>query len=147
MITYIKTMNKRGRPKCLRTVGGIPEVDYFKPRGIPLKDLEVIKLTVEELEAIRLIDLEGLEQEKAAAQMRISRRTLARELKSGRKKIADALIQGKAIEIKGGNFISPDKRIFSCEDCKHEWEEKQGTGRPEKCPKCHNKNIHRTIRG
>ncbi len=86
-------------------VEGIPIADYFKPRGIPLMDLEVVHINVEELEAIRLVDLNGLDQEKAAAEIKISRRTLARELKSGRKKIADALLHGKAIEIKVGDSI------------------------------------------
>jgi len=86
-------------------VRSVPTVDYFKPRGIPLMDLEVVHINVEELEAIRLVDFEGLDQEKAAAEMKISRRTLARELKSGRKKIIDALLHGKAIEIKVSDFI------------------------------------------
>jgi predicted DNA-binding protein (UPF0251 family) len=136
-------MKKRGRPKCLRIVGDVPKIDYFKPRGIPLVNLEAVHLTVEELEAIRLVDFKGLEQEDAALEMRVSRRTLVRELKSGRKKIADALLYGKAIEIKGGNFVSSDKRMFFCEDCGHEWEEKHGTGRPEKCKKCGSNDIHR----
>jgi len=97
-------MATKGRPRCLRAVKGIPDVDYFKPRGIPLTELEVNFLKVEELEAIRLVDLEGLEQEDAALKMGISRRTLARELDSARRKIVEALIKGKAIEIKGGFY-------------------------------------------
>ena len=93
-------MVKRGRPKCLRKVSGIPEADYFKPRGIPLVELEANELKVEEVEAMRLVDYEGMEQEKAAQQMRVSRRTLARELKSARKKIADALMNGRAIQMR-----------------------------------------------
>lgn len=94
----------------MRFVKGVPVVDYFKPRGIPLRDLEAAHIRVEELEAIRLVDFEGLEQEKAAEEMKISRRTLARELRSGRKKIADALLHGKAIEIKGDNFVTSEKK-------------------------------------
>ena len=97
-------MAEKGRPRCLRAVKGVPKVDYFKPRGIPLMELEVNSLRIEELEAIRLVDLEGLEQEDAANKMGISRRTLARELKSARQKITEALLQGKAIEIKGGFY-------------------------------------------
>ena len=95
----------RGRPRCLRNVSQIPDVDYFKPRGIPLTDLEAVTLSVEELEAIRLVDFGGLEHEEAAQKMNVSRKTLWRDLKSGRKKVADALINGKAIEIKGGSFV------------------------------------------
>jgi hypothetical protein len=95
----------RGRPRCLRNVSEVPEVDYFKPRGIPLSELETVNLTVEELEAIRLVDFMGLEHEEAAEKMNVSRKPLWTDLKSGRKKVADALINGKAIEIKGGNFV------------------------------------------
>ena len=104
-------MEKSGRPRCLRNVFGIPVSDYFKPRGIPLRDLEVARLKVEEVEAIRLVDLLGLKHEEAAQQMNISRKTLWRDLKSGRKKIADALTTGKAIEIRGGNFITTKKTV------------------------------------
>ena len=95
-----------GRPRCLREVEGTPDVDYFKPRGIPLTELTVNSLKLEELEAIRLVDYMGLEQMDAAAKMKISRRTLARELMSARKKIVEALILGKAIEIKGGSYTT-----------------------------------------
>ena len=101
-------MPKMGRPRCLREVEGTPDVDYFKPRGIPLTELTVNSLKVEELEAIRLVDYMGLEQEDAAAKMKISRRTLARELMSARKKIVEALILGKAIEIKGGSYTTKE---------------------------------------
>ncbi|ODS35933.1 MAG: hypothetical protein A7316_10520 [Candidatus Altiarchaeales archaeon WOR_SM1_86-2] len=96
---------RRGRPRCLRNVSKIPDVDYFKPMGIPLADLEAVILSVEELETIKLVDFEGLEHEEAAKKMNVSRKTLWRDLKSGRKKVADALINGKSIEIRGGDFV------------------------------------------
>lgn len=89
----------------MRSVSKIPDVDYFKPRGIPLVNLEIVVISVEELEAIRLVDFIGFEHEEAAGKMNVSRKTLWRDLKSGRKKVADALINGKVIEIKGGNFV------------------------------------------
>lgn len=95
----------RGRPRCLRNVSEVPEVNYFKPRGIPSVNLEIVVISVEELEAIRLVDFIGFEHEEAAGKMNVSRKTIWRDLKSGRKKVADALINGKAIEIKGGNFV------------------------------------------
>jgi len=101
----MRNRKRCGRPRCLRNVSKIPDVDYFKPRGIPLVDLEAVVLSVEELEAIKLVDFQGLEHEEAAQKMNVSRKTLWRDLKSGRKKVADALINGKAIEIKGGNFV------------------------------------------
>lgn len=78
--------------------------DYFKPAGIPVPDLEVVVLTLEEVEALRLVDFEGLEQEEAAEKMGISRKTLWRELQSARRKVADALTNSKAIQIEGGNY-------------------------------------------
>ena len=93
-----------GRPRCPRRIESEPEVTFFKPRGVPLKELEIVVLTMEELEAVRLIDLEGMDQERAAQSMGISRRALWDDLQSARGKIAKALIEGKAIEIKGGNY-------------------------------------------
>jgi uncharacterized protein len=95
----------RGRPKCPRRVEQTPDVTYFKPRGVPLSDLEVVSLTVEELEALRLVDIEGLRQEDAASRVGISRRAFWEDLKAARMKVALALSTGKAIEIKGGNYI------------------------------------------
>ncbi|MEW6546119.1 MAG: DUF134 domain-containing protein [Bacillota bacterium] len=92
------------RPPIPRFVEHIPEVTYFKPAGIPLRQLEEVELTVDELEAIRLKDMEGLEQEEAAARMGIARTTFRRVLVSGRAKVAEALVQGKAIRIQGGAF-------------------------------------------
>lgn len=92
----------RGRPRMMRHVSLDLDVDYFKPAGIRKVDLETIILKVEEVEALRLVDLEGLEQEEAAEKMKVSRKTLWRELQSARSKVADALINGKAIKIEGG---------------------------------------------
>lgn len=93
------------RPPIPRLVEHIPKVTYFKPAGIPLRLLEEVELTVDELEAIRLKDIEGLEQEEAAARMGIARTTFRRVLVSARAKIAEALVTGKAIRIEGGPFI------------------------------------------
>lgn len=92
------------RPRKCRLVKSEPCVALFKPRGIPAKMLESVNLAFEELEAIRLKDLEGLEQTEAARQMNISRATFQRVLKSARTKLSDALINGKAIRIEGGNY-------------------------------------------
>ena len=90
-------------PKC-RRVEFLPDVTYFKPAGIPLRTLKEVQLSVEEAEAIRLKDLEGLEQEQGAERMNISRPTFQRVLTLARQKMADALLNGKAIRIEGGNF-------------------------------------------
>ena len=97
------------RPRHYRRVAQLPEANYYKPRGIPLSVLEEVTLTVDEFEAIRLTDLEGLYQADAAEEMNISRQTLGRILESAHKKIADALVNGKALLIKGGpiEIITP----------------------------------------
>ncbi len=87
------------RPKICRNIAHNPFVFYFKPRGIPLSKLEEVVLKRDELEAIRLCDLEGIKQSEAAKRMNISQPTLFRILDSARKKIADAIINGKAIRI------------------------------------------------
>jgi len=92
------------RPRHFRRVGCLPRANFYKPRGIPLSILEHINLAVDELEAIRLTDLEGLYQEEAAKKMNISRQTLGRILESAHKKIADALVNGKALSIEGGQI-------------------------------------------
>jgi len=87
------------RPIKKRKICFDPNVTYFKPRAVPLSILEEVDLGSDELEAIRLCDLEDLGQVKAAQKMKISQSTLGRILCSARKKIAQALIQGKAIKI------------------------------------------------
>ena len=87
------------RPSLCRRIKFNPEVNYFKPRGIPVRCLEIIEISLEEMEALRLKNLEGLEQTQAAQKMNTSQSTFARILASAHQKIADALINGKAIKI------------------------------------------------
>ncbi|MFH2063536.1 MAG: DUF134 domain-containing protein [bacterium] len=87
------------RPRKIRRIGHRPDVVYFKPRGVPLRQLEELKLEADELEAIRLVDLEELSQVSAAKRMRVSQPTLARILSSARAKLAEALVMGKAIQL------------------------------------------------
>lgn len=128
-------------PKC-RRVEFQPDVTYFKPANIPLRSLDEVQLSVEEAEAIRLKDLEGLEQEASAERMSISRPTFQRVLASGRKKIADALLNGKAIRIAGGSFEMAFSR-FKCLNG-HEWElpfEIMISTPHRLCPRCHTPSI------
>jgi len=90
------------RPKYCRKIGGIPDINYYKPKGIPASQLEEVVLTLDEFEAIKLADSEGLYQEEAAAGMGISRQTFGRIIDSAHRKIADVLIHGKALKIAGG---------------------------------------------
>lgn len=98
----------RGRPKRTRFVQFNPEITYFKPAGIPLRNLSEEVLSLDEVEAIRLADLENLDQEKASKQMNISRVTFLRILHSAHRKIANSLIYGKAIKMKGGDITMPN---------------------------------------
>ncbi len=92
------------RPRIQRRVFCNPEFTYFKPAGARIVELEEIVLTVDEFEAIRLRDHEGLEQTQAAEKMGISQPTFQRLYESARKKIADAIVNGKAIKIEGGSY-------------------------------------------
>jgi predicted DNA-binding protein (UPF0251 family) len=92
------------RPRIRRRVCFEPGVTFFKPAGIPLNELEESVLTVEELEAIRLKELEGFGQEECAKKMGVSQPTFHRIISSARKKLADAVVNGKAIKIEGGNY-------------------------------------------
>lgn len=134
------------RPCCCRRVAALPVCGFFKPAGVPATQLEQVTVTVDEMEALRLADLEGLYQEQAAEQMKISRPTFARIVESARRKVAEALVQGKALRIEGGVIEMPPQvaRKFTCVDCQHQWEVPHGTGRPAKCPQCGGANFHRS---
>ena len=128
------------RPRKYRRVEYLPDVTYFKPAGIPLRALEEVSISIEEAEAIRLKDLEGLEQEEGAKKMNVSRPTFQRVLTSARKKMADVLLNGKAIRIEGGDFEITWRR-FRCNQG-HEWElEKPVNELPELCPVCRQPDV------
>ena len=92
------------RPRKQRFVELEPGVTYFKPRAVPLSELEETKLDVEELEALRLEFLEKHDYSGSAEKMNVSRATFSRILHSAGEKIADALVNGKAIRIEGGAY-------------------------------------------
>ncbi|GAI96851.1 unnamed protein product, partial [marine sediment metagenome] len=87
------------RPKKKRVIRFAPEVTYFKPRGVPLSELEEVILNVDEVEAMRLADFEGFDQTKTAQKMKVSQSTLHRILTAAHKKISEALVMGKAIKV------------------------------------------------
>lgn len=93
------------RPVMERRVSGRPASPLFKPAGIPVRDLPEIVLTLDEFEALRLADYDGLYQEAAALRMGVSRQTFGRIVESGRRKIADALVNGKALRVEGGRAV------------------------------------------
>jgi predicted DNA-binding protein (UPF0251 family) len=128
--------------KC-RRVRSDPQCNYFKPRGVPMGDLEETTLALDEFEALRLADLEGLYQEQAADKMKISRQTFGNILGSAHRKIAESIVHGKAIKIEGGVCNMIGKRSFQCSECDHMWALSYGTGRPGQCPECGSSDIHR----
>ena len=155
------------RPFRLRRVGFHPHITHFKPAGVRLAGMEEVVLTVDEFEAIRLKDYENLDQTAAAKKMNISQPTFARLLDTARKKVAQAIVGGKAIRIQGGHFkmVQPRARmgpargmgrgrgrgfgpgpggVCVCPKCKAEVP--QVRGQPcisRKCPKCGTMMVRR----
>ncbi|WP_462318674.1 DUF134 domain-containing protein [Marinilabilia sp.] len=120
-----------------RKIESPPSIEGFKPYGVRMKNLQKVILLFEEYEAIRLIDYEDLNQEEAAARMDISRPTFTRVYKKARKAIAQALVEGKAILIEGGTYVSENYWV-RCGKCS-----KLGTapGPLKSCPHCHSSEI------
>ena len=96
------------RPRKRRRVRYRPRATIYKPAGVSLEKLRRVELLTEELEALRLADLEGLTHEEAAARMGVSRSTFQRVLARARQQVALALVQGQALEIVGGTFVLED---------------------------------------
>ncbi len=126
------------RPVKPKLVGEAPRTDYFKPRGIPLTQLEEVNLTVEELEALRLVDLEGMYQEDAAREMGVSRQTVQRMITEARAKVIQALVAGKALRIEGGSYILREGAgQYRCGRCGDAIPFRTGRkGRGWRCPTC-----------
>jgi len=87
------------RPRIKRCLKFNPNVDYFKPRGIPLRELEEVELLADEIEAVKLYLVDGLDQTQSAEKMGISQPTFARTVDSACKKVAESTVKGKAIKI------------------------------------------------
>ena len=135
------------RPTKCRRIFYSPDFFFFKPAGVPGKNLERVNMTLDEFEAVRLADLEGLYQEDSAKQMNISRQTFGNIVTSAHKKIADCIINGKILKLEGGTINMPEEKNFTCCKCNHEWSVKFETGRPEICPSCRCTNICRAEAG
>ena len=131
------------RPRKRRRIWQEPQSLLFKPVGVPLHRLHAIPLLYEELEALRLVDLEGRYQADAAEQMNISRSTLQRIVSQARAKVVQALTEGAALHIEGGTFRIATKS-WQCSDCGHLWEIEHGSGQsvPARCPSCGSPVIH-----
>jgi predicted DNA-binding protein (UPF0251 family) len=107
---YNRHMNSgmRGRPKIKRCISYIPEITYYKPAGVPLRDLQEEILGLDEVEALRLTDIENLDQETAAQKMGVARVTYLKIIHSAHRKVSRALIYGKSIQMKGGDIVMPN---------------------------------------
>jgi predicted DNA-binding protein (UPF0251 family) len=130
------------RPRKRRRLRHQPQPAIFKPLGAPLESLERITLLHEELEALRLADLDRRHQVDAATQMGISRSTFQRLISEARHKVAQALVSGAALQIEGGTFRLTSARWY-CSNCTHEWElpHGRGLGPPDTCPNCGSREI------
>ncbi len=127
------------RPTKFRKVEFFPKDTYFIPFGKPKCQLKEVYLKIEELEAIRLKDIEGLNQEECAEKMMVSRQTFQNIIDSARKKIAIALIDGNAIKIGGGNFTTQHCK-FICSGCDSTYEIKYENDK-KVCPLCGSKEV------
>ncbi|MBN1185673.1 MAG: DUF134 domain-containing protein [Bacteroidales bacterium] len=116
-----------------------PKMEGYKPFGIPMRELEAVDLLYEEYEALRLADYENLTQEEAAKKMNISRPTFTRLYDKARKSIAKAFVEGKAIIIQGGTYVTDDY-WYRCADCH---ETMVIINPAEQCRKCDSDNITR----
>lgn len=127
------------RPTKFRRVDFFPNETYFVPLGKPKCEMKEVNLKVEELEAMRLKDIEGLNQEECAEKMEISRQTFQNIIDSARKKVAQALTQGEAIRIGGGHYTSKHCRL-KCMNCGTVYEinykEDKNT-----CPSCNSNDV------
>jgi predicted DNA-binding protein (UPF0251 family) len=126
-------------------VASEPKALYFKPTGIPLRDLEELSLTLDEFEALRLADLDGFYQESAAAQMGISRPTFSRLIAEARRKVAEFLVRGTALRIEGGT-ISMDNTNLDTHSSQNRSPEEQGIGRPRRRRRCRRERLHQFSR-
>ena len=142
MLTYKERTPSMSRGKKARIVGFIPENKYFFPANIVGRIVEEVIINIEEIESIRLSDIQGFEQDECAEKMNISRATFQRIINSTRTKIADALVNGKAIKIEGGNF-SRSLCVIKCTNCGQEWKNIYVNSEVEEplCAKCNSSNL------
>ncbi len=134
------------RPRCCRNIAGTPACRAFKPAGAPTMGLGDVTLSLDEYEAIRLADHEGLYQEDAALRMGVSRQTFGRTIAAARRKVAGALVEGLVLRIElspAEAAAQPQQRDFLCRPCGKAWKEPFGTGMPPACPACGSDNFRR----
>lgn len=122
------------RPQCQRRIAGLPRVQVFKPRGVPMHDLSEVHLSTDGWEVLRLCDHEGLDQEAAARRLGVSRPTVSRILERARKVVAQALVEGCSLVID-----VPTDAVQECGDCRGTW---SGPASLTRCPSCGSCAMH-----
>ncbi|NLO19364.1 MAG: DUF134 domain-containing protein [Ignavibacteria bacterium] len=127
------------RPKIKRMVSKPPLFSEFKPLGSQMRFLKGVELSLDEYEAFRLADYEGLSHEEAAEEMEISRSTFTRLIEKSRKKIAELIVNGKYLTIDGGN-IHFRKNIIRCNDCGYLFKINFQSSF-KNCPDCNSSNL------
>ncbi|MBN4050838.1 MAG: hypothetical protein COA82_08125 [Alkaliphilus sp.] len=127
------------RPMKWRRIAFIPENKYFVPQGIKKDKLKEVQLKMEELEAMRLKDIEGLSQAECATLMAVSRQTFQLIIDEARRKVAIALTSGMAINITGGNYTYNICK-YKCESCAHEFISAY-EAENNQCPVCKEENL------
>ena len=124
------------RPRKERCISPLLNERIFKPRGIPLSQLPIAVLSLDELEALRLADLEGNQHDAAAARMNVSRPTFGRILAKGRRTVATALLLGHALQIAGGPVRTTRHDAVRCRGCHRAWEIPAHVAVEFRCPRC-----------
>jgi predicted DNA-binding protein (UPF0251 family) len=114
----------------------MPGKTFFQPEGAAPSSFEAVLLTLDEYEAIRLADLEGLYQEQAASRMSVSRQTFGRIVEAAHRKIADVIVNGKALRIEGGSVSLVGARPARCPRCRRAMDALCGKGNEPSCPHC-----------
>ena len=124
------------RPPKEKRIGCHPGRRVFRPAGVPMRKSETIQISLDEFEAIRLADVEGLRHEEAAVKMGTSRPTLTRILNSARKKVGTALTELRPLVVEGGNVMVEEIPEVTCCRCKFKSAESAGKPKDWNCPKC-----------
>lgn len=132
-------LNNMSRPTNNRIVYEPPVFTDFKPIGVKGDSLEQVQLSLDEFEAFRLADYVGLSHEEASGEMEISRPTFTRLIEKARKKIAEFIIEGRILNIDGGN-IHFRNNIIKCQSCGHMFRTKFSEIITE-CPSCRSQNL------
>lgn len=133
---YARLEGAMTRPKSRRQIGVMPEKTCFQPEGASHDLFDIVQLTLDEHEAIRLADWEGLYHGEAAGQMGVSRQTFGRIIGAAHRKVADVLVNGKILKIGGGSVSLPAEMRFWCPRCRRAVDPDCRGGGDQGCPHC-----------